>query len=191
MIVVGVDEAGRGPLAGPVVAASVFLTREQAKLLLQEGLNDSKKLSENKRNYIFKVIQANNILWKAQAASHIKIDEMNILKASLWAMAYAIKKFPQKPDLVLLDGSQCIPHTFMPDLSQRAIPKADAFIPAVMAASVIAKVLRDNIMNRLDIIYPGYGFAKHKGYPTKAHRERVAEMGLSPVHRKSFKVKVI
>lgn len=184
----GTDEAGRGPLAGPVVAAAAFLTREQIRVLLAEGMNDSKKLTEKRREAIFKTIGEIGVVWAAQAASSERIDRTDILRASLWAMQRSIEKLESrghKPKLVIVDGSIKIPA--YPQERQKAIPKADSIVPAVMAASVIAKVLRDRVMLALDEIYPAYGFAKHKGYPTKAHREAIDLLGPSPVHRSSFR----
>ena len=181
----GTDEAGRGPLAGPVVASAVVLTEGQSEHLLRLGLKDSKKLSEAAREKLFAAINDIGVVWRARAASHVRIDEMNILRASLWAMGESVLALPCGFDLVIVDGNKPIP-----DLPVRQIPmiKADATIPEVMAASVIAKVLRDRTMKRLGEIYPQYGFAKHKGYPTKEHRAAIAEYGPSPVHRLSFKL---
>lgn len=184
MIVAGVDEAGRGPIAGPVVAAAAILTPPQFRVLLAEGLGDSKKLSEKKRERIFSRICELGVVWAAQAASHRRIDRINILQATLWAMARSLEQVRVVPDLIVVDGTAYIPGVSR--MLQRAIPKADDKVPAVMAASVIAKVLRDRVMTRLDARYPDYGFAGHKGYPTKAHRAALDMLGPSPVHRLSF-----
>ena len=184
MIVAGVDEAGRGPIAGPVVAAAVVLTPPQFRVLLREGLNDSKKLSARARERIFSRIEELGVTWGAQAASHFKIDKMNILNATLWAMGRAIVRLRVQPDLIIVDGNSYIP-TVNREL-QRAIPRADGRIPAVMAASIVAKVLRDRVMTSLHRMFPDYGFASHKGYPTAAHRFVVEMLGPSPVHRLSF-----
>jgi ribonuclease HII len=182
--VAGVDEAGRGPIAGPVVAAAAILTPPQFHVLIEEGLDDSKKLSESARERLFSRMAELGVIWTAQAASHIRIDRMNILRATLWAMSRAVSALPQKPGVIVVDGTNLIPD--IPAGIQIAMPKADAKVPAVMAASVAAKVLRDRVMRSLDRIYPEWGFAKHKGYPTGAHRLAADQFGPSPVHRLSF-----
>ena len=182
--IIGVDEAGRGPIAGPVVAAAVRLTSVQFRALLSEGLDDSKKMTEKARERMFARIQALGVVWVAQAASHRRIDATNILRATMWAMAKCLKSIGAEEDLVVVDGNMTVPGTACP--AQVAIPKADAKVPAVMAASVIAKVLRDRAMRKLDRLYPEYGFISHKGYPTKAHRAALDLVGPSPVHRLSF-----
>ena len=184
MIVAGVDEAGRGPIAGPVVAAAVVLTPPQFRVLLSEGLNDSKKLSARARERIFRRIEELGVTWGAQAASNLKIDKMNILNATLWAMARAIGCLSVRPDLIIVDGNSYIPTVSRE--RQRVMPRADGRVPAVMAASIVAKVLRDRVMTSLHRKFPDYGFASHKGYPTAAHRLAVEMIGPSPVHRLSF-----
>jgi ribonuclease HII len=182
--VAGVDEAGRGPIAGPVVAAAAILTPPQFRVLLAEGLDDSKKLSETVRERLFCRMAELGVVWRAQAASHVRIDSTNILRATLWAMCRAVMSLPQRPGIIVVDGNSLIP-----DISaelQIPMPKADSKVPAVMAASVVAKVLRDRVMRRLDRLYPEWGFAGHKGYPTKAHRLAADLFGPSPVHRLSF-----
>ena len=181
----GADEAGRGPLAGPVVGSAVVLTEEQRELLICSGLKDSKKLTEAAREKIFSIINDIGVIWRARSASHARIDDMNILQASLWTMRESILALPRAVEYVIVDGNRIIP-----GLSIRQFPvvKADASVPETMAASIIAKVLRDRTMKRLDAIYPQYGFAKHKGYPTKEHRAAIAEYGPSPIHRLSFKL---
>lgn len=181
--IAGTDEAGRGPLAGPVVAAAVVLTPAMEYELLSMGLTDSKKLSAPKRELLFNRIVVLDAPWAARAASPARIDRMNILQASLWAMAESIKKLPSCYDTVIADGTFAVP-----GLSCRsvALPGADSLVPAVAAASIVAKVLRDRVMTALDGVYPGYGFAKHKGYPTAAHRAALEELGPAPVHRRSF-----
>lgn len=181
--IAGTDEAGRGPLAGPVVAAAAVLTPAQEEELLSLGLTDSKKLSAAKRELLFSRMISLGVVRAAQSASPGRIDRMNILQASLWAMARSVKKLPPCYDTVVADGT-----FYVPGLSCRslALPKADSLVAAAAASSVIAKVLRDRIMDVLDGVYPGYGFAKHKGYPTAAHRAALEKLGLSPVHRRSF-----
>ena len=181
--IAGTDEAGRGPLCGPVVAAAVILTDGQRDELLTFGLADSKKLTPRKREALFDKMRCLGVLWRAQAASPERIDRMNILRASLWAMRQSLLKLPLLFDTVFVDGTFIVPDL---PFRQCALPKADALIPAVSAASVVAKVLRDRVMVALDELYPGYGFKKHKGYPTEAHRAALASLGPSPVHRKSF-----
>ncbi len=174
----GVDEAGRGPLAGPVVAAAVIL--DPARPIA--GLNDSKKLSAKKRELLF-----NEICEKAQSyaiaeASVAEIDAINILQASLLAMQRAVEKLAIQPDKILVDG------TFCPKVSMdsEAIIQGDGLIPAISAASILAKVYRDRLMDQLDETYPGYGFKSHAGYGTKKHLEALKTLGVSPIHRKTF-----
>ena len=186
MIRAGTDEAGRGPLAGPVVGSAVILTDEQMEYLISSGLKDSKKLTEPAREKLFTIINDIGVVWRARSASHKRIDDMNILQASLWVMKECITALlPYGIEHVIVDGNKEIPGLSM---RQSPIVKADASIPEVMAASVIAKVLRDRTMKKLDVMYPRYGFAKHKGYPTKEHRAAIAEYGPSPIHRLSFKL---
>jgi ribonuclease HII len=183
-IIAGVDEAGRGPIAGPVLSAAAILTPPQFRVLLAEGLGDSKKLSERTRERIFSRMNELGVVWRAQAASHERIDRTNILRATLWAMALAVASLPVEPEVIVVDGTICIPHISRD--RQIAMPKADAKVPAVMAASIVAKVLRDRVMRSLARLYPDYGFSSHKGYPTKAHRLILDVLGPSPVHRLSF-----
>jgi ribonuclease HII len=184
VIIAGVDEAGRGPLAGPVMTAAVILTPPQFRVLLSEGLNDSKKIPEKGRERIFGRIMALGVCWSAQAASHVRIDRTNILRATLWAMRLSVMSLGTRPDIVVVDGNILIPGIVCG--RQIAVPRADSKVPAVMAASIVAKVLRDRVMMSLHRLYPNYGFASHKGYPTKAHREALDMLGPSPVHRLSF-----
>lgn len=183
-IIAGTDEAGRGPLAGPVVAAVAVLTAEQRKILLSAGLRDSKKLTPKRREVLFEKICDIGVIWRAQAASSRRIDRMNILQASLWCMKRSVERLSVKPSLVLVDGNQKIPGLLVP---QKTIIKGDDRVPVIAAASVIAKVLRDRVMTAMDLIYPQYAFAKHKGYPTALHKKLIAEYGPSPIHRLSFR----
>ena len=183
-IIAGVDEAGRGPLAGPVVAAAVILTNEQRDVLLKAGLKDSKKLTEPKREILFREMCSLGVTWAAQAASPHRIDRMNILQASLWCMRRSVEKLSCAPDMVLVDGNKLIPFLMT---RQKYVIKGDDKVPAISAASVIAKVLRDRVMLTLDKVYPEYGFAGNKGYPSLKHRDTVLRVGPSPVHRLSFK----
>ncbi len=179
-IVCGTDEAGRGPLAGSVYAAAVILPDG----LFIDGLDDSKKLTEKKREKLFDVIAAEAISYGIAFSTPEEIDELNILNAALLAMRRAIAMLTPKPDYVLIDGN--VTRGF--DIPCRAIVKGDSVSASIAAASVLAKVSRDRSCLELDKLYPGYGFAKHKGYPTKEHYEAIRKHGVLPVHRKSFKL---
>ena len=178
-LIAGVDEAGRGPLAGPVVAAAVVLP---ADAFLQ-GLDDSKKLSPAKREELFPKIQTQAIAYGVAVVSPEVIDEINILQAALLAMKQAVEMFPSDPDLLLIDGNQKIDSS----IEQWAIVKGDAKSFSISAASVLAKVTRDHIMEDYHHLYPQYGFARHKGYGTKLHRDLIAKHGPCPIHRSTFK----
>ena len=177
-IVAGVDEVGRGPLAGPVVAAAVILDPDK-KI---DGLCDSKKLSPRKRFLISEKIKSNSLAWSLGRADVDEIVQINILRASLLAMQRAVEALTINPDIVLVDGK------FTPDINfkKKAIIKGDNLIPAISAASIIAKVERDNEMIALDKIYPGYGFSSHKGYPTRKHIESLERLGITDIHRITF-----
>ena len=176
--VCGIDEAGRGPLAGPVFAAAVILPPG----LIIEGLNDSKKLSEKKREELFDVIRRDAAAYGIGMADHKEIDRLNILQATFLAMKRAVEALSRTPDLLLVDGNRD------PGLGieTMTIVKGDAKSASIAAASVLAKVSRDRFMLELDRGYPAYQFAQHKGYPTKAHYQAIRENGISPVHRKTF-----
>jgi len=178
-LVAGVDEVGRGPLAGPVVAAAVILDPQRPI----EGLMDSKMLTEKKREKLSAVIKQQALAWSLGRAEVEEIDHINILQASLLAMKRAVEGLATQPDMALVDGNK------LPDLEcpAEAIVKGDSKVPAISAASIIAKVARDNEMLELDAQYPGYGLAKHKGYPTKVHLQALEELGVSPIHRISYK----
>ena len=178
-LVAGADEAGRGPLAGPVVAAAVVLP---ADAFLQ-GLDDSKKLSPAKREELFPKIQTQAIAYGVAVVSPEVIDEINILQAALLAMKQAVEQLKPVPDLLLIDGNQKINST----LDQWAIVKGDSKSLSIAAASVLAKVTRDHIMQDYHHLYPQYEFARHKGYGTKLHRDLIAEHGPCPIHRSTFK----
>lgn len=182
----GTDEAGRGPLAGPVTAAAVVLTDEQSKTLLKNGLRDSKKLSPVKREQLFDLFHKIGVVWRARSASHKRIDQMNILQASLWAMGKSVEALPIAIQSVIVDGNKAIPNL---TIDQHPVIRADDKFASVMAASIVAKVLRDRIMARLDILFPQYGFAHNKGYPTPEHRIALSKFGPCPVHRISFHLK--
>lgn len=177
-LVAGVDEAGRGPLAGPVIAAAVIL--DPARPIA--GLADSKKLTEKQRERLFDEIRHNALAWSVARARVREIDEINILQASLLAMQRAVSQLKIPPQLVLVDGNKC-PVMPCPAI---AIVKGDQTEPAISAASIVAKVLRDRIMLFLDKKYPAYGFARHKGYPTASHVEALKQAGVSRVHRRTF-----
>ena len=177
-IICGTDEAGRGPLAGPVAAGACILPEGY----VPEGLDDSKKLTEKKREALYAQITENALAWGIGLASAAEIDEINILNASLLAMRRAIAAMGATPDLGLVDGS--VNRGF--DIRSEAVIGGDAKSPSISAASILAKVTRDRIMAELDGKYPEYGFAKHKGYPTPAHKLAVYEFGPCPEHRKSF-----
>jgi len=177
-VVAGVDEAGRGPLAGDVFAAAVILPKD----FLPEGLNDSKKISEKKREKLFDLITENAIAYSIGRANAEEIDAINILQATYQAMRRAVAGLSVSPDYVLIDGN---PVQDMPFL-HASIVKGDSLSLSIAAASIIAKVSRDRYMLEMDTLYPGYGFAVHKGYGTKAHKDAVWEKGPSPIHRKSF-----
>ena len=183
MILLGVDEAGRGPLAGPVVAAAVALSPSQKSELAAMGLRDSKKLSPLKRERLFVKMLELKVLWRSTSALTEQIDRDNILNATLWAMGRSVERFPLPADGVLVDGNKEIPGLKVP---QKAIIGGDDIYPEISAASVIAKVLRDRVMVFYDSLWPGYGFAKHKGYGTLEHRKAIAELGPTPIHRRSF-----
>ena len=174
----GVDEAGRGPLAGPVIAAAVVLDRRRTI----RGLADSKTLSNKQRERLAAEIKRRAAAWAIGRAEVDEIDRLNILQASLLAMQRAVHALPEPPDLALVDGR----HSPQLTCRVRAFVRGDARIRAISAASILAKVTRDAIMRDLDSLYPGYGFARHKGYPTRVHFAALAKLGACPVHRRSF-----
>lgn len=177
-MVAGVDEAGRGPLAGPLVAAAVILPKGDRI----DGLDDSKKLSERRRSFLDGEIRSRSVCWSLGMATVAEIDTLNIHHATLLAMRRAVLSLRATPDLVLVDGK------FTPELpvAVRAEIDGDARFEAIAAASILAKQARDAIMLRLHEDYPGYGFDAHKGYPTRAHRDAIARYGVSECHRRSF-----
>ena len=181
--IAGIDEAGRGPLCGPVVAACVIL-KEDAYI---EGLNDSKKLTEKKREALYDVIIQNSVAWGVGISDVDIIEEVNILNATKIAMKTALESLEVKPDYVLIDGNQLI----NTDIAEEAVVSGDSKSLSIAAASVIAKVTRDRMIIEQDKLYPEYGFAKHKGYGTKAHIEAIKKYGLCKIHRPSFCKKFI
>ena len=177
-LICGVDEAGRGPLAGPVCAAAVILPDGYEI----PGLNDSKQLTDKKRRELFPVIQEEAIAWGVSMVDESVIDEINILNATFEAMKDAVARLTVKPDLVLVDGNRLTDF----GIPAEAIVKGDARVASIAAASILAKVTRDMYMEEMDLRYPEYGFAVHKGYGTKRHYAAVTEHGLCPIHRKTF-----
>ncbi|HEC07366.1 MAG TPA: ribonuclease HII, partial [Thiolapillus brandeum] len=177
-LICGVDEVGRGPLAGPVVAAAVILDPRNPI----DGLNDSKKLSEKRRERLYVEIHERALAFAVGRAEVEEIDAINILQASLLAMKRAVEGLSLAPGHVLVDGNR------LPQLScsAEAIIGGDGSEPCISAASIIAKVTRDREMVALDGVYPGYGFARHKGYPTKIHLQALQEQGITKIHRRSF-----
>ena len=177
-LVAGVDEAGRGPLAGPVVAGAVILDPENPI----DGLNDSKRLTALRRELLYEEIQKKALAWAVGHADVEEIDRINILQATMLAMKRAVEALQTVPDHALIDGNRC------PDLCcpAQAIVKGDSRVAAISAASIMAKVTRDREMLSLDVIYPGYGLAQHKGYPSKAHIEALENLGVTPIHRRSY-----
>lgn len=182
-IICGVDEAGRGPLAGPVYAAAVILPSD----CVIEGLNDSKKLTEKKREKLFDEIKEKALAYGIASADEKEIDEINILNATFLAMKRAIDSLSVKPDLALIDGNQK-PHT---DIEEVTVIKGDAKSMSIAAASVLAKVSRDGFMLEMAEKYPQYEFARHKGYGTKLHYEKIAQYGVCDIHRRTFLKKIL
>ncbi len=182
-LVCGVDEAGRGPLCGPVVAAAVILNKDE----MIEGVNDSKKLSEKKRENLYDIISKKALAVGVGISDVDIIEDINILNATKLAMKQAINNLKINPDFVLIDGNQMIDI----DIDAQTVVSGDAKSESIAAASIIAKVTRDRLLKDYDKKYPEYGFAKHKGYGTKAHIEAIKKYGLTPIHRKSFCSKFI
>lgn len=177
-LVAGVDEVGRGPLCGAVVTAAVILDPTRPIL----GLNDSKKLTAARREQLFDEICAKALSWSIARAEVEEIDQLNILHATMLAMQRAVAGLSVTPTLALIDGNRCPPL----DVPSAAVVKGDSQVPAIAAASILAKVSRDREMQVLDLLYPGYGIAGHKGYPTPVHLEALQRLGPTPIHRRSF-----
>ncbi|UCD94478.1 MAG: ribonuclease HII [Candidatus Zixiibacteriota bacterium] len=178
--ITGVDEAGRGPLAGPVVAAAVMIPPG----VVIQGLDDSKKLSPARRDELFDEIAASGAQCTVGIIDNYTIDRMNILKASLMAMRKAVTSLGQPPDFVLVDGNYTIPNL---DIPQFALVAGDAICASIAAASIIAKVTRDRIMDKYEELYPEFSFSCHRGYPTRKHFEELKEYGPTDIHRRSFR----
>jgi ribonuclease HII len=177
--IAGIDEAGRGPLAGPVVSAAVILPTT----FHHPEVTDSKKLSSKKRDRLYGVIYLQAVSVGIGIVDPIEIDRINILQASLLAMAMAVQNLNPRPGFLLIDGTCRIAS----DLPQQSIPKGDAMSISIAAASIVAKVSRDRLMLKYHHYYPQYDFAKHKGYPTRAHKAAIRRFGCSPIHRRSFR----
>jgi ribonuclease HII len=177
--VAGIDEAGRGPLAGPVVSAAVVLPVD----FKAAGLTDSKKISPGKRNHFYDIIYRRAVAVGIGIVDPIFIDRHNILKAALLSMAFAVANVKPSPDYLLIDG----PYGISSDLPQNAVVGGDSKSISIAAASIVAKVTRDRLMAVYHQEYPRYGFARHKGYPTRAHKEALRIHGCCPIHRKTFK----
>ncbi|MBC3810968.1 ribonuclease HII [Undibacterium aquatile] len=177
-LICGVDEAGRGPLAGPVMAAAVILDPDHPI----DGLRDSKKLSEARRDVLAEEIKKYALAWSVAECSEQEIDELNILQATMLAMRRAVEGLAITPTLALIDGNRC------PVMSVRseAIVKGDDKVAAISAASILAKTARDHALYQLHLTYPQYALDQHKGYPTALHLERLREHGVAPIHRKSY-----
>lgn len=178
-LIAGIDEAGRGPLAGPVVSAAVVLP----EIFSIDDVDDSKKLTPKKRADLFPRIQEAALAVGVGIVGPETIDSINILQAALLSMAKAVENLAIRPDYLLIDGPFPIPL----NVPQKPLPKGDSLSISIAAASIIAKVTRDRMMEDYDRTYPEYGFSKHKGYPTKTHREAIRKFGCSPIHRKTFK----
>ncbi|MEX1666414.1 ribonuclease HII [Zhongshania arctica] len=178
LLTAGVDEVGRGPLCGDVVTAAVILDPQKPI----SGLNDSKKLTEKRREALFIEIKEKALSYCIARASVAEIDELNILQASLLAMHRAVAGLAVQPEFVLVDGNR------LPNWPYRAqaVVKGDSRVPAIAAASILAKVIRDREMAEMDVLYPGYGMAGHKGYPTKVHLAALRSLGVTPIHRRSY-----
>lgn len=182
-VIAGVDEAGRGPIAGPVVAAAAMFDNRT----YHKQINDSKKLNEKTREELYEWIINNCISYGIGIVDHEEIDSINILQASLKAMKHAAEQLSRKPDLILIDGNK----SFISESQTRSVVKGDAKSFSVAAASIIAKVTRDRIMKKLSTDHPEYLWMQNKGYPTKAHIEAVRKHGVSPLHRKTFLSKIL
>jgi len=184
-LICGCDEAGRGALAGPVVASAVILPKNFS----HNDLNDSKKLSKKVRENLSVLIKEKSLFWSIGLVNEKEIDKINILQASIKAMHIAIKKLIIKmksnPDLLLIDGNKFIPY---PNIQHKCIVKGDSKYMSIASASILAKTHRDHLMNNLDQEYPNYNWRNNKGYPTKAHKEKIIDYGITQYHRKSFKL---
>lgn len=190
--VIGTDEAGRGALAGPVVAAAVYLTHEQEQILTAMKLRDSKRITPLGREKLFTAMQDIGVLWCAASGGVKRIDSDNILNASLWTMGQSVSRLAKRmkvaPACVVVDGTERIPEI---DIPQWVLIRADDLIPSVSAASVVAKVIRDRLMANYGLMYPIYDFGQNKGYPTAWHIDRLRTFGMSILHRRTFCRKIL
>lgn len=177
--IAGIDEAGRGPLAGPVVSAAVLLPTS----FHDPDITDSKKLTPKKRSYLYEKLYDQAVSIGIGIVDNTEIDRINILNASLLSMSISVKNLSPQPDYLLIDGAFRI----STDLPQEPVIRGDALSISIAAASIIAKVSRDRLMERYDQDYPQFGFSRHKGYPTKAHKEAISKFGCCPIHRRTFK----
>ena len=177
--IAGLDEAGRGPLAGPVVASAVILPA----FFPVSGVTDSKKLTPKKRDYLYEEIYRYAVSIGIGIVDPVEIDRINILQAALLAMSMAVENLNPRPDCLLIDGTFRIPS----ELPQQPIPKGDSLSITIAAASIVAKVTRDRLMERYHQDYPQFGFSRHKGYPTRDHKNAIRKYGCCPIHRRSFK----
>lgn len=182
--IAGIDEAGRGPLAGPVVVASVIMPKDS----MIEGINDSKKISEKKREKLYDIILEEAVSYGIGIVYQDEIDKINILQATKKGLTEAVEQMKIKPNLIMVDALTGIDTLGIP---YKSIIKGDAKCYSISAASIIAKVTRDRIMREWDTIYPQYGFAQHKGYGTKMHMQAIREYGLTPIHRRSFTKNIV
>ena len=191
-IIIGTDEAGRGALAGPVIAAAVYLTPEQEHELIAMGLKDSKRMTPLNREKLFMAMNEMHVSWRAYNGTVERIESDNVLRASLWAMGVCVENLAHllavEPACVIVDGNERIPDI---KFLQWVLIRADDLIPCVSAASVIAKVIRDRLMKNYDVKYPVYNFAQNKGYPTRQHMETIKSVGITEIHRKSFCRKIL
>jgi len=178
--IAGIDEAGRGPLAGPVVSAAIILPNS----FHDSEITDSKKLTHKKRSYLYEKLYDHAVSIGIGIIDNIEIDRINILNASLLSMAIAVKNLRPQPDYLLIDGKFRIPIDY---LTQETVIRGDSLSISIAAASIIAKVTRDRLMERYHQDYPQFGFSRHKGYPTKAHKEAIRTFGCCPIHRRSFR----
>ena len=190
-LIIGTDEAGRGALAGPVVAAAVYLTDSQEESLTAMGLRDSKRISPNVREKLFAAMNESGVMWRAYMGDVQRVDRDNVLNAALWTMGKSVARVANKLTgniACVVDGNERIPEL---DIKQWVLIRADDLIPCVSAASVVAKVIRDRLMAILSERYPGYELERNKGYPTQRHINALRGLGLSEIHRKTFCRKIM
>ena len=190
-LIIGTDEAGRGALAGPVVAAAVYLTDSQEESLISMGLRDSKRISPNGREKLFAAMNESGVMWRAYMGDNLRVDRDNVLNAALWAMGKSVARVAHKLTgniACVVDGNERIPEL---DMKQWVLIRADDLIPCVSAASIVAKVIRDRLMVIYSRRYPGYELERNKGYPTQRHINALRGLGLSEIHRRTFCRKIM